>query len=329
MLRYAPLALTDGRRGTSEMADAAAAAARPASRRKITKRALSLFALFLPAAVLLFLFNYLPIYGIIISFKDFTPYRGILGSAWAGLDHFRFFLSDARFWNVVKNTIYISLLDILIGFPAPIVFALLANEIASNPFKRVSQTVSYLPHFVSWVVVYGIMYQLLSPLHGMLNKLVVLFGADPVHFMGRVDLFRPLVVTLEIWKNMGWGAILYFAALTTIDSDLYEAAYIDGSSRLRMVFSVTLPGLLPMIMLLLTFRISRLFLVEFERIFVFANPLNYEVSDVLAVYIYRLGLEQAQYSLTAAIGLVQSVIAFALLFAAHKVARKFTGTGLW
>ena len=310
-------------------ATATATAARPVSQRKITKRALSLFALFLPAAVLLFLFNYLPIYGIIISFKDFTPYRGILGSAWAGLDHFRFFLSDARFWNVVKNTIYISLLDILIGFPAPIVFALLANELASKPFKRLSQTVSYLPHFVSWVVVYGIMYQLLSPLHGMLNKLVVLFGADAVHFMGRADLFRPLVVVLEIWKNMGWGAILYFAALTTIDSDLYEAAYIDGSSRLRMVFSVTLPGLLSVIMLLLIFRISRLFLVEFERIFVFANPLNYGVSDVLAVYIYRLGLEQAQYSLTAAIGLVQSVIAFCLLFAAHKIARKLTGIGLW
>ena len=308
---------------------ATATAARPVSQRKITKRALSLFALFLPAAVLLFLFNYLPIYGIIISFKDFTPYRGILGSAWAGLDHFRFFLSDARFWNVVKNTIYISLLDILIGFPAPIVFALLANELASKPFKRLSQTVSYLPHFVSWVVVYGIMYQLLSPLHGMLNKLVVLFGADAVHFMGRADLFRPLVVVLEIWKNMGWGAILYFAALTTIDSDLYEAAYIDGSSRLRMVFSVTLPGLLSVIMLLLIFRISRLFLVEFERIFVFANPLNYGVSDVLAVYIYRLGLVQAQYSLTAAIGLVQSVIAFCLLFAAHKIARKLTGIGLW
>ena len=279
--------------------------------------------------MLLFLFNYLPIYGIIISFKDFTPYRGILGSAWAGLDHFRFFLSDARFWNVVKNTIYISLLDILIGFPAPIVFALLANELASKPFKRLSQTVSYLPHFVSWVVVYGIMYQLLSPLHGMLNKLVVLFGADAVHFMGRADLFRPLVVVLEIWKNMGWGAILYFAALTSIDSDLYEAAYIDGSSRLRMVFSVTLPGLLSVIMLLLIFRISRLFLVEFERIFVFSNPLNYGVSDVLAVYIYRLGLEQAQYSLTAAIGLVQSLIAFCLLFAAHKIARKLTGIGLW
>ena len=308
---------------------ATATAARPVSQRKITKRALSLFALFLPAAVLLFLFNYVPIYGIIISFKDFTPYRGILGSAWAGLDHFRFFLSDARFWNVVKNTIYISLLDILIGFPAPIVFALLANELASKPFKRLSQTVSYLPHFVSWVVVYGIMYQLLSPLHGMLNKLVVLFGADAVHFMGRADLFRPLVVVLEIWKNMGWGAILYFAALTSIDSDLYEAAYIDGSSRLRMVFSVTLPGLLSVIMLLLIFRISRLFLVEFERIFVFANPLNYGVSDVLAVYIYRLGLEQAQYSLTAAIGLVQSLIAFCLLFAAHKIARKLTGIGLW
>ena len=312
------------------MAEAAtAAAARPASGRKITKRALSLFALFLPAAVLLFLFNYLPIYGIIISFKDFTPYRGILGSAWAGLDHFRFFLADPRFWNVVKNTLYISLFDILIGFPAPIVFALLTNEIASGAFKRVSQTVSYLPHFVSWVVVYGLMYQLLSPLHGMLNKLIVLVGADPVHFLGRVDLFRPLVVVLEIWKNMGWGAILYFAALTSIDSDLYEAAWIDGSSRLRMVFSITLPRLLPVIMLLLIFRISRLFLVEFERIFVFANPLNYEVSDVLAVYIYRLGLEQAQYSLTAAIGLVQSVIAFGLLFAAHKVARRLTGIGLW
>jgi putative aldouronate transport system permease protein len=283
----------------------------------------------LPAAALLLLFHYVPIYGIIIAFKEYSPYLGIFGAPWVGLKHFQYFLTDPKFWSVVKNTLIISALDIGFGFPAPIVFALLANEIAGRRFKRVMQTVSYLPHFISWVVVFGIFYQFLSPVYGIAMRFVAMLGFDPPHIMGTVSLFRPLVVVLEIWKGVGWGAILYFATLAGIDEGLYEAAYIDGAGRLRMVFSITIPGILPIVMLLLVFRIAGFFSVGFERIFVFSNPLNYEVSDVIAVYVYRLGLIQAQYSRTAAIGLTQSVMAFTLLFTANRLSGRVAGLTLW
>jgi len=302
---------------------------RQKKRTRITKKTLSLYLLFLPAAALLLFFRYIPIYGITVAFKNFSPYGGFLRGEWVGLAHFSYFLSDPRFWNVMRNTLIISAMDIVIGFPAPIVFALFVNEVTSIGFKKTTQMISYLPHFISWVVVYGVMYQLLSPVNGLFNFLLMRLGFEPIYFFGRPDLFRPLVIGLEVWKSTGWGAILYFAALAGIDSELYDAAYIDGAGRIRMVFSVTLPGLLPLIMLMLIFRISRLFMVGFERIFVFSNPLNYHVSDVLAVYIYRLGLLQAQYSLTAAIGLAQAVVAFTLLFVANKLSSKLAGLGLW
>jgi putative aldouronate transport system permease protein len=293
------------------------------------RRLLKLYLFVLPAAALLFLFHYVPIYGIVISFKEYSPYLGVFGSPWVGLKHFRSFLADPKFWNVIKNTLLISALDIGFGFPAPIVFALLANEIAGRRFKRVMQTVSYLPHFVSWVVVFGIFYQFLSPVYGIAMRFVAMLGVEPPNILGRVSLFRPLVVSLEIWKGVGWGAILYFATLAGIDEGLYEAAHIDGAGRVRMVFSITIPGILPIVMLLLIFRIAGFFSVGFERIFVFSNPLNYEVSDVLGVYVYRLGLIQAQYSRTAAIGLTQSVLAFTLLFTANRLSGRIAGLALW
>jgi putative aldouronate transport system permease protein len=276
-----------------------------------------------------FLFKYVPIWGIIVSFKDFTPYLGMFGSPWVGLKHFRYFLSDPKYWQVVRNTVLISVMDIGFGFPAPIIFALLANEIINRPFKRIMQTISYLPHFLSWVVVYGIFYQFFSPSFGLLGRFVSALGFEPINIMAKTQLFRPMIVGLGIWKNVGWSAILYFAYLAGIDDQLYEAAYIDGAGRLRMVFSVTLPGLLPIIMLLLIFRISALMTVGFERIFVFSNPLNYSVSDVIEVYVYRLGMMQAQYSQSAAIGLTLSVIAFILLFTANKLSGKLAGYALW
>jgi len=304
---------------------------RPAyKRRRITSKTLSLYLLFAPLVILLFLFSYMPIYGIIIAFKDFSPFVGIFGSKWVGLKNFVAFLTDQKFWSVVKNTLIISFLDIGFGFPAPIIFALLANEITNTRFKRPMQTISYLPHFISWVVVYGVFYQLLSPVYGMVNKLLVLaFNIEPINFVALANWFRPMVVTLDIWKSVGWGAILYFATIAGLDSELYDAAYIDGASRLRQVFAVTLPGMAPMIVLLLIFRISSFIAVGFERIFVFSNPINYQVSDVIAVWVYRRGLVEAQYSLASAIGLTQSVIGFILLFTANKVSAKVAGLGLW
>jgi putative aldouronate transport system permease protein len=299
-------------------------------KRRITSKTLSLYVLFAPLAILLFLFSYMPIYGIIIAFKEYSPFVGIFGSPWVGFKYFVAFLTDEKFWSVVKNTLIISFLDIGFGFPAPIIFALLANEITNNKFKRPMQTISYLPHFLSWVVVYAVFYQLLSPVYGVINKfLVSAFGMEPINFVGLREWFRPMVVSLEIWKGVGWGAILYFATIAGLDTELYDAAYIDGASRLRQVFAVTLPGMASMIVLMLIFRIANFISVGFERIFVFANPVTYEVADVIAVWVYRRGLVDSQYSLTTAIGLTQSVIGFALLFTANKVASKVAGLGLW
>jgi len=293
------------------------------------KRITGLYLLIAPAVLLVFLFHYVPFYGIVISFCDFTPYLGMFRSPWVGFEYFKYFLSDAKFWSVAANTVYISFLDLVFGFPAPIIFALLANEIVSRPFKKVMQTISYLPHFLSWVVVFGIFYQFLSPSFGFIMHLVVRLGGKPVNIMADARLFRPIVVSAEIWKGVGWGSILYFAALAGVEEQLYEAAYIDGAGRWRMVFSVTLPGIFPMIVLLLIFRISGLFSVGFDRIFVFSNPLNYSVSDVIGTYVYRLGLMQAQYSRSAAIGLTQSVIAFGLLYGANRLSGRIAGVALW
>jgi putative aldouronate transport system permease protein len=301
----------------------------PRKRKRLTKKALSLWVLFLPPVVLLFLFNYMPIWGIIIAFKKYAPYVGILKSPWIGLANFREFLLDPKFWSVVGNTIIISVLDIIFGFPAPIIFALLANEIVSTPFKRTMQTISYLPHFISWVVVFGIFYQFLSPGFGILGRAMQLVGLKPINVFAIVQLFRPMMVTLGIWQGVGWGAILYFATIAGLDPELYDAAYIDGAGRFRQVLHVTLPGMTPMIVLMLIFRLSSIMSVGFDRIFFFSNPLNYEVSDVIAVWVYRRGLVEAQYSLTAAVGLAESFLGFIMLFTANKVSSKVAGLGLW
>jgi len=290
----------------------------------------SLLLLFAPAVVLLVLFNYIPIGGIVIAFKNFSPYRGILKSPWVGLKHFAYILTDAKFWSVVKNTAFISFLDVIFGFPMPIFFALLANEIAGTAFKRTIQTISYLPHFLSWVVVFLVFYQFLSPMGGMLNNLLgALFGMDPIPFLIDKRFFLPVIVFVDIWKSVGWGAILYFATIAGIDSTMYDAAYIDGAGRWRMAWHITLPSLASIIVLMFILRISNVFQVGFDRIFMFATPMTYDISDVISVYVYRAGLVEAQYSLTTAIGLFQSVLGFTMLFAANRLSGKLVGLGLW
>ncbi|HHV97501.1 MAG TPA: sugar ABC transporter permease [Clostridiaceae bacterium] len=229
----------------------------------------------------------------------------------------------------MRNTIIINLYDIAFGFTAPILFALLANEIANKYFKRIMQTISYLPHFLSWIVVSGIFYQILSPVSGIVNEVLKVFGVEPIFFMTEVRFFRSIVVVAEIWKNVGWSAILYFSVISGIDTQLYDAAMIDGAGKFRQAIHITLPSMLPMITLLLLLRISNIFTIGFERIFLMQNPLVYKVSDVISTYVYRLGLEQAQYSLTTAIGLTQSLLGFVLLISANKISQKLSGLGLY
>lgn len=302
----------------------------PIRKKRVYKKTLfALYLLLAPTILLLFVFHYIPLYGIIISFKDFSPYKGILGSPWVGFKHFAYFLQDDTFWKVLKNTLIISFYDLAFGFTAPILFALLANEIIHMRFKKIIQTTSYLPHFLSWIVVSGVFYQMLSPEAGMVNTLLGWFGIEPIFFMTEPGLFRGIAVFAEIWKNVGWSAILYFAVIAGIDTSLYEAAMMDGASRIRQIWHITLPAMVPMIVLLLLLRLSGIFSVGFDRIFTLQNPLVLDVSDVTSTYIYRIGLVEAQYSLTTAIGLVQSLLGFILLISANRISKKLVGLGLY
>ncbi|MBO9608535.1 MAG: sugar ABC transporter permease [Paenibacillaceae bacterium] len=298
-------------------------------RRVYKKKLFSLCLLLLPSVLLLFVFQYLPMYGIVISFQDFSPYLGIQGSHWVGFKQFSYFLHDPTFWVVMRNTLIINLYDIVFGFTAPILFALLANELMQKAFKSVVQSISYMPHFFSWIVVSGVFYSILSPETGMLNELLGWFGIDSIYFMAEERYFRGIVIFADIWKNVGWSAILYFAVIAGIDKSLYEAAMIDGAGRVRQIRHITLPAMYPMIILLLLLKISTIFSIGFERLFTMQNPLVYSVSDVISTYIYRLGLEKSQFSLTTAIGLVQSLLGFVLLLAANKLSKRISGMGLY
>ncbi|NSW91444.1 MAG: sugar ABC transporter permease [Firmicutes bacterium] len=298
---------------------------------KFTRKSLSLYLFVLPSIILLFIFHYIPIYGIIIAFENFKPYLGVFRSEFIGLANFRMFLKDSAFWSAMKNTIILNLYNLIFVFPAPILFAILANEIMNKKFKRIMQTISYLPHFLSWVVVSGMVYQILSPAeNGLVNMVLVnVFKMAPIFFMTEVGLFRWIVTAVTIWKGVGWGAILYFATLSNIDTELYEAAYIDGANRIKQTIHVTLPGLSSIIVLMLLLTVASMFSIDFDRIYLLQNPLVYQVSDVISTYVYRRGLVEADYGYTTAIGLVQSLIGFVTLTLANSAAKKIGNLGLY
>lgn len=317
------------------MSETVAAAPLPLDTKKAKKRKvraktlLALYALFAPTAVSLFIFHYIPMYGIIISFQDFSIYKGILHSDWVGFKHFHYFLTDPKFWQVIRNTVLINLYNLIFGFTAPIIFALLCNEIYQKHFKRVVQTISYLPHFLSWLVVSGLFYELLSPQTGLVNHMLGWFGIDPIFFMTESSMFRGILVFADIWKSVGWSAILYFAVISGIDSSLYEAAWIDGASRWKQTIHITIPHMMPMIMLLFLLRLASLFSVSFDQVFLMQNPLVYNVSDVVSTYVYRMGIESSQYSLTTAVGLTQSILGYTLLVSSNRLSKKISGLGLY
>jgi putative aldouronate transport system permease protein len=246
------------------------------------------------------------------------------------LKYFAYILGDAKFWSVVKNTAFISFLDIVFGFPMPILFALLANEIGGSAFKRTIQTISYLPHFLSWVVVFLVFYRFLSPMGGLLNKLLVaVFGMEPVPFLIDKRWFLPVIVFVDIWKSVGWGAILYFATIAGIDSTLYEAAYIDGAGRWQRAVHITLPSLLPVITILFILNVGSIVEDDFDQIFNLYRPVVYAVGDVLSTYTYRKGLNEMRYSLATAVGLFQNVLAFLLVAIANLLSKRVGEYGIW
>nr|WP_240688967.1 ABC transporter permease subunit [Ammoniphilus sp. YIM 78166] len=283
----------------------------------------------LPGLIWFAVFRYIPMGGSIIAFQDYNVFKGITGSPFVGLKHFQHFIQFPEFLQILKNTLLINLYDILFAFPAPIILALLLNEVGKMAFKRTIQTIVYMPHFLSWVIIGGIFINLLSPETGLVNHFIKALGYDPIYFMAKTEYIRSILVGSGVWRDVGWGTIIYLAAIAGINPSLYEAAAVDGASRLRQVFVITLPSLLPTIMILFLLQIGNFLDFGFERVWVFMNGLNRENADIFDTYIYRAGLLNAQFSYTTAIGLFKSVVGLILLVTCNKLSKKLTGNGLY
>jgi len=294
------------------------------------RKELPIFLILLPGILLVLVFNYFPIYGIIIGFKDFSPYKGILGSPWAGFKHFSFFLSDPNFWRVMRNTILINFYEIIFGMPVPLIFALMLNELKMLKVKKTIQTISYLPHFISWVIAAGIISAMLSPTSGIVNIILnKTLGIEPIYFLAEPRFFRGIIVVSAIWKTFGMSSVYYIAAMSSIDPQIYEAAKIDGGNRWHQIWYITLPGIRNMFIILLVLQVGRMVSIGFEQVFLFYNPLVYDVGDVISTYTYRLGIEQTQYSLTTAIGFTQSLVNFILVYSTNRLSKTLAGWSLW
>jgi putative aldouronate transport system permease protein len=268
-------------------------------------------------------------YGVVIAFKDFIATKGILGSPWVGFKHFERFFDSYYFWRLIKNTLGIGIYELLVGFPIPILLALLIHEVRSSFFKRFVQTVTYAPHFLSTVVVVGMLFLFLSPQTGFVNRLLELVGFKPISFMTEPGWFKTIYVLSGVWQQMGWSSIVYLAALSAVDPQLHEAARVDGANRLQRIWHINVPGILPTIVILLILNVGRLLSVGFEKVFLMQNPLNMQASDVIATHVYRSGILGAQYSYSAAVGLFNSVAIFVMLVIVNYIARKINETSLW
>ncbi|MGN0244038.1 MAG: ABC transporter permease [Lachnospiraceae bacterium] len=282
----------------------------------------------LPVLIYILIFCYKPMYGIIIAFKDYRPAMGISASPWVGLKHFKAFFSDVNFWRVLKNTLRISISTIVFGFPAPILLALMINEVKNTKFKKVIQTVTYLPHFVAIVIICGMIREFCLS-DGLFNVIIEFFGGTPSSLLQKPELFVPIYVLSDIWQGIGWNSIIYLAAISGIDQEQYEAARVDGAGRLQQIIHITLPGIMPTVVTLLILRMGSILGVGYEKILLLYNPTTYSTADVISTYVYRTGLVGAQWSYSTAVGLFNSVVNVIVLVAANKLSKKFSGSGLF
>ena len=295
----------------------------PRKHKKKLRTDYMLCAMLIPGFIYLIIFEFLPLFGLAIAFEDFKLSKGVFGSKWIGLDNFTYiFTMYPNFWRIVKNTVQIALLKLCFGFTAPIIVALLLHEVQNKVYKRTIQTLVYIPHFVSWVILAGVLRTMLDPSNGMINYLIGLFGHDPVYFLGNNSTFRAVLVVSDVWKGFGWGTIIYMAALTGVDPALYEAATIDGATRLQRAIHITLPAIMPIIVLNLILSVPGILNAGFDQIFNLYNERVYKTADVLDTFIYRLGIMDSQYGLSTAIGLVKSVIGSFLLVGSYVLANK-------
>lgn len=275
------------------------------------------------------IFHYIPMYGVQIAFKDFIANKGIMGSPWVGFEHFERFFDSFYFWRIIKNTLGIGIYELVVGFPIPIILALMIHELRTGKFRKFVQTVTYMPHFLSTIVMVGMIMMFLSPASGLINVVILLFGGEPISFMTEPGWFKSIYVWSGVWQTMGWSSIIYIAALAGIDPQLHEAARVDGASRLCRIWHINLPGIAPTIIVLLILNMGSILGVGFEKVFLMQNDLNMESSDVISTNVYRSGILGAQYSFSAAVGLFNSVVNFIMLLIVNRIARKVSSSSLW
>lgn len=296
---------------------------------QVFKRDYQLYLLALPVVIYVFIFDYIPFYGVQIAFKDFTGMESIWASPWVGLEQFYRFFHSFQFWNLLKNTLGISIYQLVASFPVPIVLALLINQTQNKLFKSCVQTVTYAPYFISIVVLVGMMNIFLSPRTGIVNLLISRLGGQPVFFMGEPSLFKTLYVLSGIWQNSGWASIIYLAALSSISNELYEAAKVDGASKLKQIIHVDLPGIVPTTVIMLILNAGQMMNVGFQKAFLMQNAITENSQEIISTYVYKVGIVNNQYSYSTAIGLFNSVINVILLIAVNKVVKKLSENSLW
>jgi putative aldouronate transport system permease protein len=288
-----------------------------------------LYLFILPAFAYIIIFCYLPMYGVQIAFRDYTASRGIAGSKWVGLKWFSTFFASPRSMTIVLNTLRISLYGLLAGFPIPIIFALLLNQMKNLAYKKVIQTVTYMPHFISIVVITGMITQFFSPNNGFISKMLTFITGNDIFYLGIPKYYIHIFVWSGIWQNFGWGSIIYMAALASVDPELHEAAIIDGASKLQRIWHIDIPAIMPVMVILLVLNAGNILSVGFEKSYLLMNPLNRQVSEVISTYSYELGITRQMYSYSSAIGLFNNTINFLILFIVNKVAKILSETSLW
>lgn len=292
------------------------------------KRNRSLYLLVLPVLIFYIMFHYKPMYGAIIAFKDYTPRLGVNGSPWVGLENFNRFFKSIYFVRLIKNTILLSLYNLIFGFPAPIILALLLNEVKSKKFKSVAQTITYLPHFISLIVVTGMLTNF-AMTSGLFNDIIVMLGGSRSALLQNPKLYRSIYVASSVWQEIGWSSIIYLSALAGVDSQLYEAAQIDGAGKWKQLLNVTMPAIAPTIIIMLILKIGGLMNMGYEKTILLYNPATYDTADIISSYVYRVGLLEQDWSYSTAIGLFNSVINFGLLIFANRLSKRYSETSLW
>ncbi|MFH5185227.1 ABC transporter permease [Paenibacillus sp. TAB 01] len=288
-----------------------------------------LYLLALPGILYFLLFKYVPMWGVIISFQNYSPYQGVMHSSWVGFEHFDRFFANPDFWKLFRNTMAMNVLSLIFFFPLPILLALLMNELKGEAYKRIVQSIVYLPHFLSWVIIVGISFLLLSQSEGVINKLLAALGYAKIDFLTDPKKFWVLLTLQNIWKDAGWGTIMFLAAIAGISPQQYEAARIDGASRMRQMWHITLPGIRNVIIILLILRVGHIMDIGFEQVYLMMNGAVSEVADVFDTYVFRVGVKQGQFSYSTAVGLFKSVVGLLLVIAANKLAKRFGDEGVY